>query len=234
MSIKPYFAEEMICLKEALIDRLGRLNDRFAAKLLRNLVVWTRKLQMSIETALQSGNFNVISKLTRDPSKFVKPITLDSDDESPTYFNNYRSFKFWDRHIESITLMCTKAVDDNDLLLELLGILNHLTINDMAPSMSWSTICQKCSLFTHLKRCVIPRIVKTDIIVEAVILCCQICSHKDGVSLFVQSRMVNAIIKILDDCDEDTELLLQTILLCEILLPYGNAIMELLYDTGEF
>lgn len=217
-----------------MIDRLGRFNDRFAAKLLRNLVVWTRKLQISIETALQSGNFDAISKLTRDPSKFVKPVTLDSDGEYPTYFNNYRSFKFWDGHIENIVLMCTKAVDDNDLLLELLGILNHLTINDMIPSMSWSTICQKYSLFTHLKRCVIPRINKTDIIVEAIILCCQICSHKDGATLFLQSRMINSIMKILDDCDEDTELLLQTILLCETLLPFGDARMELLYNTGEF
>lgn len=216
-----------------LIDRLEQSNDRFAAKLLRHLVVWTRKLQISIETALETGNCDLISTLTQEPSKYVKPVKLDGAGESPTYFNNYRSYKFWEGHIERIVSMCTNVDDNEDLLLELIGILNHLTINDMVPSLSWSTICEKYSLLTLLKQCLVPRMNKVDVMVEAVILCNQICAHKDGALLFIQSRMVSSIVHILDDCDDDTELLLQTILLCETVLPFDDARKDLLYATGK-
>lgn len=234
MSVRPYFAEECMSLKEQLIERVSQLNDKFAAKILRHLVVWTRKLQISIETVLETSNFDCISTLTREPQKFVKPVKQDkSSDESQTYFNNYRSFKYWDGHIENIASMCIKVADNDELLLDLLGILNHLTINDMAPSLSWSTICDKYSLLPLLKRCIVPRMNQADIMVEAIILCNQICSHKDGALLFVQFRMIKSIFCLFEDCDDDTELLLQTLSLCETLLPFDDARKELLYETGK-
>lgn len=230
MTVVPFFAEEMMPLIDKLIHHVLKNNDILSVKILRNLSVWTRRLQISIEIALENGDDRPISLLCKNPSRFVKHIERECPDECPMYFNNYRSFKFWDRHIEKIALKCSTTEED-DLLLELIGIINHFTINDMPPSLSWSSISQKYSLIALLRRCTVPGISHKDISMEAVILCNQICSHAEGVSLFGKSKLITSIVQLFDDCDGDTDFILQILCLCETLIPYDEQRKELLLET---
>ena len=233
MSMTPFFAEDMMPLIGNLIYCVRESNDILLARLLRNLSVWTRRLQISIETALEAEDNSSISLLTKEPSKFVKHITHECPNECPIYFNNYRSFKFWDQQIELIASMCSTTEDD-DLLLELIGILNHLTINDMAPSLSWCSISKKYSLSTLVRRCIIPGMNYIDMSIEAVILCKQICSHAEGASLILQTDVIRSIIQLCNDYRSDTEFRLQTLHLCETLLSFDDTSQELLTETGKF
>jgi hypothetical protein len=231
MSVIPMFAEQMMPSVEKLVDRVRENNDILLTKLLRNLSVWTRKLQIGIEIALETRNNNTISLLTKDHSKYVKQVKRECSEECPRYFNNYRSFKFWNQHIEQIASICS-TTENEDLLIELIGVLNHLTINDMAPSLSWSTISQKYSLLALVRRCTVSGMNHTDMNIEAVILCNQICSHAEGASLIAKADVISSIIELCDDRDEDTEFLLQTLCLCETLLSFGDTRKELLINTG--
>lgn len=230
MSLNPFFAEKMMPFVGRLIGTVQKNHDTLVTKVLRNLSVWTRKLQIGIEKALEMGDQDFISPLTEDPSKFVKHIKDQCPKERPTYFNNYRSFKFWDPHIERIACMCS-TIENEDLLLELMRILHNLTVNDMAPSLSWTSISQKYSILTIIKRCTVPAMNQIDLSMEAVILCNQICSHVEGSSLIAKPGVIRPIIQLLDDCDEDTEFMLQVLCLCETLLPFDDARKELLLET---
>ena len=232
MTVVPLFAENMMPLVDKLIHHVLQNNDILSAKILRNLSVWTRRLQISIEIALENGDNKPISLLCKDHSRFVKHIERECPDECPMFFNNYRSFKFWDRHIEKIALKCSIAEDD-DLLLELIGIINHFTINDMPPSLSWSSISQKYSLIALLRRCTVPGISHIDIHMEAVILCNQICSHAEGASLFGKSKLITFMIQLIYDSEGGIDFILQILCLCETLMPYDEQRNELLLETGE-
>ncbi len=231
MSKNPFFAEKMMPFIGKLMESVQKNNDIFVAKVLRNLSVWTRRLQIGIEKALEVGDQNCISSLTEDPSKFVKHVKDQCPEEHPTYFNNYRSFKFWEPHIEQIACLCSTTENEN-LLLELIRILNYFTVNDMAPYLSWTSISQKYSLLAIIRRCTIPAMNQIDLSIEAVILCNQICSHVEGSSLMTKAGLIRPILQLFDDCDEDTEFMLQVLCLCETLLPFDDARRELLLETG--
>ncbi len=231
MTVVPFFAEAMIPLIDKLIHQVLDRGDILSAKILRNLSVWTRRLQISIEQTLASKDDKSISLLTKDPSKYVKHVKQECADENPMYFNNYRSFKLWDRHIEKIASFCSH-LDNDDLLLEVLSILNHLTINDMAPSLSWTSICHKYSIIPLLRRCTVPGMNHTDIYMEVVILCNQICSHVGGASLIGRAKLIRSIIQLCDECDEDTEFLFQILCLCETLICHDESRKEILFETG--
>jgi hypothetical protein len=232
MTEQPLFAEAMMPWLKRLLHRVIEYNDVFSARILRNLSVWTRNLQIAIESALERGENNDIVGLTKDASKYVKHIERECPGECPMYFNNYRSFKYWNQHIENVAMKCS-STENEDLLLQLMGVLNHLTINDMISSLSWNAISQKASLCSLIRRCVVPGMSNFDLNLEAVILSNQICSHSEGAHLFRRSKLLSAMIGMCSDSDEDSEILLQVLCLCETLISYTELRTELLLDTGE-
>ena len=235
MSTVPRFVEAMLPLIDNLVHQVLQKHNILAAKILRNISIWTRRLQIDIEMTLETADYTSINLTTRDPSKFVKHIEMECPDECPSYFNNYRSFKFWDRHIEKIASLCSKTINDN-LLVELLSILNHFTINDMSPSLSWTSISQKYDIIPLLRRCTTPGMSCGDINMEAVILCNQICSHSEGASFLCNTKLISSLIQLYDGDDDDggdLELLHQILCLCKSLICYSDSRNELLLETGK-
>ena len=113
----------MILHVEKFLDRIEEFSDLLLAKVVRNLSLWTRRLQHEIETFEKE---TVLASLTKSPSRFVQdlPDDITHHRDSHTLMSKYQSCKFWNNHVDRITILFADN-ESEDISLEMLGTLNN-------------------------------------------------------------------------------------------------------------
>lgn len=225
------------------MSRVAEYEDVFLAKVIRNLSIWTRNLQIHIEQALISKNITDLLKHTRNSSKFIQhdlPNIKDKDgegegdtrQESLKWFSQYASNKIWNNNISQIIAICTMSKND-ELVLEMVGTLNQMTSNDMPPHMDWKSFIIEYSITALIQKWTIPGMNQIDLIMEAIILCNHMCVCKDCAHLISTSGIISTLLGIRVDHTEDKELLLQLLITCQTFLLFEETRNVLLLETGE-
>jgi len=239
-SLEPLCAEEMVGSIEKVMLRVAKYEDILLAKVVRNLSIWTRNIQVIIEQTLMSKDIIHLSKHTKNPSKFVSYILtnpqdkFNNDNAKSKWSSKYDSCQIWNNHMDQIIKICTIS-NKEDLVLEMVGTLNQMTCNDMPRHMNWKSLIIEHSITILIQKWAVLGINKKDLIMEAVILCKHVCICNDCAELISTSGIISALLQILDH-DEDDEILLQVLITCQTFIMFEKTRKTLLLesDTIQF
>jgi len=223
-----------------LMSRVAEYEDVFLAKVVRNLSIWTRKLQINIEQALRYKNIIYLSKYTRNPSKFIHytlSSTGDNDGEHDTHqeplqwFSKYASCKIWNNCISQIIAICTLSKNNDDLILEMVGTLNQMTSSDMPLQMKWDTFIIEHSITSSIQKWTMPGMNQIDLIMEVIMLSNHMCVCDDCAHLISASGIISSSLGVVDYA-EDKEVLLQLLVTYQTFLLFEKTRNVLLLETG--
>ena len=103
-----------------------------------------------------------------------------------------------------------QQVDAPELLVELLGILGSLPLDELAELPD---LADKYNLVEFLARFLVPGFTADDVLLEVIICFGQLASHPQCAPRLSQSRVLQALYSIITDKQEDDEIVLQ-ILFC--------------------
>lgn len=236
LSLIPFHAEQMILSVGGMISQAIKNKDILLLKTIRNLSIWTHCLQIGIEDAIESEDFDSLLELTKNPSRFFSHLP-QSDQEStgdmPRPISNYSACKFWNDHIESIAIACFNQEND-DVVLELIGTLNHMTSDDMAASKNWASFMTEMNILDFILRILKQEQREIDMVLEVIILCSQMCDSVESAALLNDSTTIREILEIRTICEQDSEILLQLLDACHKLLSFEETRHNLLMKTDAF
>ena len=241
MSLDPFCAEQMIPHVKKILQYVEQFNDKIIAKVIRNLSLWSRNLQCILNCAIRMSEPNLLQCLTKDPFKYLGRVSCASKDTNEegkcTYSSKYSSLQLWWSSVDKMASL-SADMDREDLGLELLGALNHLTEDDLGNKYQpnpWFSFITENSLLSLAKNILTPGTSPSDLKLEAIILCNQICGAcRDCTKLFTlrPNPMFVLVSDMLHDCD-DVEIKVQLLCLMNHLLVCNETREELLAKTGE-
>ena len=230
----PLCAEQMINCIGGLVSRLRKHGDVLLAKILRNLSIWTRTLQSEIDVALETDDINMLSSFTKSPSLFIKPNYVIDEVTTSCGGNvsKYYDYKFWEGHVVHLTEI-TLSSQDSDLLVELLGTLNNLTVYDLPKNKTWWDHISEFSLTTFAAKLLMPEMEKDDVKLETLILCGEMCADRSSALHFSNSVLLGYIHNLWSISD-DNEFALQLLCVYQRFLRFDETRDVIMLDPGKF
>ncbi len=197
-------------------------------KIARNLSRWTKCLQCKLAKAVGIQDANPLVGVVKDPEAYVH--------------GPYWEHHFWDAHFHVI-MKLTLACENDDLLVECLGILNNLTHDDLPAGVQWQDqlVDNKDQIVDIFNKLQDSR--HDDIKLELIIWFGELCSSKEC-CLWLASTGLSDIIHKVFVGQEDSEMMLQILLIYERLLLFemtrfhiigGDGVVGAMLDclTGE-
>jgi len=236
LSLIPFHAEQMILSVGGMISQAIKNKDILLLKTIRNLSIWTHCLQIGIEDAVESEDYDSLLELTKSPSRFFSHLPQgdeESTGDTPQPLSNYSACRFWNDHVENIAIACFNQEDDN-VVLELIGTLNHMTSDDMAASKNWASFMTEMNILEFISRILKQEEREIDMVLEVIILCSQMCDSVESAELLRDSNTIKEILEIRTICEQDPEILLQLLDACHKLLSFEETRHNLLMKTDAF
>jgi hypothetical protein len=245
LSLHPACAEIMITNKglNYMMDRLTTLPtgtkkgsgktklDVFLLKILRNIALYTFERQRERERELIKKQ-----QLRDDKNEEKDGATRDKDRG------------LWSPHVKTLIELVMSSYDDQDVLLELLGILGCLTVRDLPSTNSWARLLRDQGLLQFISRLLVPGATQPDVLLEAILvlsasiaepLACEVIASSSAVGLLYQLFKDKVKTKGPAETGKgtDAELPLQMLYLFYRLLMNESSREELMYSTriiGKF
>ena len=109
---------------------------QFLLKALRNFSRWTNALQCQIQSALRVGAATLPVGITGDPSHCFRSVKEGVGEAAVSPASLYWEKHIWDAHIDFLVASSIRC-DNDDLLIEWVGILSNLTIDDLPGGVQW-------------------------------------------------------------------------------------------------
>ena len=223
----------MISHAHAFLSCVDVSNDIILAKVVRNLAKWTHDVQQCIGMAFASGDSCLLSSMTSNPAKYLQYTKDQCIDTTAAPYAMYRELNYWSDTIPKIIQLCS-ASETGSVSLEMMGTLNHLTRLDLPISETWEAIIVQYSLISLLRKITIPGMNDADLKLEAIILCNQMCQCSASANLIAESNVLNDLLKDWEERDEDMEVHLHILTLCEKLLGFEGSRSTILLGTGKY
>lgn len=156
---------------------------------------------------LQQTNDPLLMKIIRNISLW----TFTAQTATPNGANEYGYRGLWSPHVKPL-MQLAKTTDSQELLVEVLGTLANLTINDL-PVRSWLTLLQDCEFAPSICRWLVPGLCQNDVILEVIMFMAQVASDKNCSTFFAASTLIALAEQTWRDKAEDTEIVLQSMFL---------------------
>lgn len=205
-------------------------NSILAGKVLRNISKWTRDLQQCIGLALKVSDEGLLNSTTRDPKQYFCFVHGHEIDWAADPYVKYKTLHKWK---DAIPLLVSSLTTTNtDLLVEIIGTLNHLTLNDLPTSTSWKNLIIDYSLIEFMRNTIAKGELSVDVFLEVIIFCSIVCESRSSASLLVGSTLINEILVVWEEVGGDAEIHLQILNLCEQLLSFEETRSTFLLGTG--
>ena len=144
-----YFVRnDVICFLMCTL-REGSTSDftlQVLLKVARNLSAWTRRIQCKTEQAIEFDDMTCLAQHTIDSARYANVAQRTSI---------YWEQNFWSTHVSflwSYTFQC----ENEDIVVELVGILNNLTQDDLPAGNQWHNLMDEFNpdMMRFLKRVV--------------------------------------------------------------------------------
>ena len=232
MTCEPFWAETMISHLPIFLDAINSSNRMLATKLLRNMSKWTYDLQRCIGLAFKVSDDGPLTAMTNEPQKYLGFINgCTEGDRGGDPYAKYRSLHHWKDAVPSL-MSSFSTEDDNDLLVEIIGTLVHLTANDLPSLTSWDDLITDYSLIDLMRNLITTRADSTDICLEVILLCSTLCESRLSANLLAESTLIHELLFVWEEVGGDFEIHLQILNLCEKLLYFEETRSTLLLGTG--
>eukprot|EP00580_Thalassiosira_gravida_P011821 CAMPEP_0201632036 /NCGR_PEP_ID=MMETSP0493-20130528/5806_1 /ASSEMBLY_ACC=CAM_ASM_000838 /TAXON_ID=420259 /ORGANISM="Thalassiosira gravida, Strain GMp14c1" /LENGTH=647 /DNA_ID=CAMNT_0048103473 /DNA_START=604 /DNA_END=2547 /DNA_ORIENTATION=- len=229
MSLHPLCAEEMVRL--GAINRIFRTirkltksqrhySSQIIVKVLRNLSIWTKCLQCRLSEALLIQDIAPLLGTTQHPGSYFDTVKEEiSTDENVLHTSLYWEKHFWDAHVDFIMKDALQCEDDN-MLVEWLGILNNLTVDDLPGGVQWHDMLDEyhSSIADHFQKLLDP--LHNDFKLELIIWLGELCSSKESSYWITSYNLIAVLADLLSRPKQDAEMRLQILLAYEKFLLY--------------
>ena len=206
-------------------------NSMLAAKVLRNISKWTRDLQQCIGLALKVRDEGMLNTITREPMQYFCFLNGHEVDWATDPYVKYKTLSKWKNAIP-LLMSSLSTTDNTDLLVEVIGTLNHLTCYDLPTSTSWEDIITDYSLVELMRNTIATGELSVDVYLEVIIFCSVLCESRSSANLLVGSTLINELLVVWEEVGGDAEIHLQILNLCEKLLSFEETRSTFLLGTG--
>jgi len=204
-----------------LLKRTKAFNDVLAAKILRNISMWTMRLQQIENKNGCSASFAINDK----PNTFSQNVTYQLDIKLRI------SQHLWTPHVEEIIEMCLLSGNDS-LVVELLGILGNLSNESMPSQKNWFGMISR-SLIEFLKTKIRFTSNQVDTRMEALAVVYQILGCDEiSVNLLAQEEFFDILFNSFQRGVNDTELVRIFLLIFTRMLEYTVTRREVMSVRG--
>ena len=123
---------------------------------------------------------------------------------------DYKYRGIWAPHFKLILELLTDT-DNHDTLVELLGILANMTMQDVPANTSWSKLCREYNLISLFSKMLIPGMAQNDLILEIVMLISSIANDANACDMIASSNLIGLLYQTWKEKSEDIEIKLQLI-----------------------
>jgi len=231
LTSEPLWAEAVAPHIQALLDATTFLNSMLAGKVLRNISKWTRDLQQCIGLALKVHDEGLLNNTTRYPKQYFCYVHDHEIDWAADPYVKYKTLHNW-RDAIPLLVSSLSTTDNTDLLVEIIGTLNHFTVNDLPTSTSWEDLITDYSLVEFMRNTIATGDLSVDVYLEVIIFCSVLCESRTSASLLVGSTLINELLVVWEEVGGDAEIHLQILNLCEKLLSFEETRSTFLLGTG--
>jgi hypothetical protein len=105
-------------------------------KVVRNVSVWSRSLQCKIAQALENQDLSCLQGYVEQPTRYI-----DVTQQTSLYWEQ----NFWCAHV-SFLWSSIYDCENEDVVVELVGILNNLTVDDLPAGNQWHDLMEEYNL----------------------------------------------------------------------------------------
>jgi hypothetical protein len=208
MTLEPLCCEHLMC--NGTIDVLFGVIQKFQhtdvttqmlLKVGRNLCRWTNLLQFRLAKALHLEDPILLIGIVKNPEPFL---------HSKFYWEKH----FWEAHVEFI-LKSTLECENDDLLVEWLGVLNKFTPDDLPAGVQWSDLLDdnKSRVVNTFQRLLDPSS-DDDINLELIVWFGELCSSSDCSYWLASTDLFNVVHCVFVE-QQDSEIKLQILYIYE-------------------
>lgn len=240
MTLNPLCSEEMIqlgaigCLFRIIKKVNVECTKQVLLKVLRNLSRWTKSLQSRlVKDADQT--MPSLADIVQDPMQYLltnREKECTDGEQIGTYTSLYWEKHFWDDHVE-LMMQCALNCDNEDLLVEWVGILNNITRDDLPGGVEWHDLLdEQHSGIVELFHKMLDKKCHNDLKLELVIWLGELCCSKEC-SYWVASNNMIDIIHNVFEANQDDEMMLQVIQTLERFLLFEETRYQVLGADGE-
>jgi len=201
-------------------------------KVVRNMSMWSRSLQWKIYQSFGANALTFLSGHVEDPASYI-----DVTQQSSLYWEK----KNWCAHVSFLWNYLFQCKND-DVIVELVGILNNLTVDDLSAGNQWHDILEEHSadMLQFLKRVfdsndgsAVPCC--DDLKLEVIIWLGELCTDKESSCWFVSMNILDDINRIFTQSfvrRQDTEMGVEILFLYEQLLLHEETSLQVFGGDG--
>ncbi|KAL7477405.1 hypothetical protein ACHAW6_003209, partial [Cyclotella cf. meneghiniana] len=253
MTLYPLCAEIMLHNSELVVNIFriiqqsdSHYNKQVLLKVIRNLSQWSKEFQYRLHQALTVGDANPLKGWVKRPANYLSSTKSNlQDDESEEkkliqYSSIYWEHHFWDSHIEFL-LQGALNCENDELLVEWIGILTNITKDDMPAGLHWHDL-----LYDNNRKIVrlCRRILDSDeakkrhddIKMEVIIWLGELCASKECSHWIASSNLIDAMHDELIQCaapvDGSQEMGLQLLLSYKKMMMYDETRFQVIGGCG--
>lgn len=259
MTLHPVCAEEMMHLGvlDIMFRTVQQASDPYKLQVLlkvaRNLSDWTKSLQAMLHQALAFQAPSILGGLVKDSSLYLQSketsaadITDDCESESgeSSLASLYWDKHFWDARVEFL-LQRALQCDNDDLLVEWIGILSNMTSDDLPAGLQWIDILDDnhSKILQLLQRIIEPSessgrssSSNDDLRMEVIIWLGELCTSRECSSWIASTDLIediNSVLRSSLETEGSNEMLLQILLTYQHFLIYNDTRLHVIAGYGE-
>ena len=239
MTLHPLCAEQFVkndvvgTILSTIHDSTDALNIQILLKVLRNISVWSRRLQCKIAQALASRQLKLLMDHVKDPKRYI-----DEAQQTSIYWEE----NIWNDHVSSLWDYLFQCKND-DIIVELVGLLSHLTVDDLPAVTQWHDLLleeHKSDMLRFVKRVIdssdgsgAP--CSDDLKLEVIIWLGELCSDKECTIWFASMNIVDDLNSILTQSfvrRQDSEMSIEILYVYEQLLLHEETRLQVIGGDG--
>lgn len=225
MTLQPLCCEDLMC--NGIIDILFRIiqksqqvcTKQMLLKVVRNLCRWTNLLQSRLAKALLLQGEHPMLGIVKYPEPFL---------HSKLYWEKH----FWDPHVD-FTLKSTLECEDDDLLVEWLGVLNNFTPDDLPAGVQWSDLLDdNKSRVMGMFQKLLESSTDDDVKLELIIWLGELCSSRECIYWLASTDLFNIVHCVFVE-RQDSEMKLQILHIYEHCLLFDTSRLQVVGGEGK-
>uniref|UniRef100_A0A7S2KAC1 Kinesin-associated protein 3 n=1 Tax=Zooxanthella nutricula TaxID=1333877 RepID=A0A7S2KAC1_9DINO len=220
-SIMAYHRDGMIMLLQLVVHFPEARVGKDLVALVVNLATHPRAAEVMVGSGMFQAVMQRVTK-TRDPllSKVIRHVT-----SHPSALGQMMEVVD-PKWTKEFVMIASKFVDDPDLLVELLGSLVNLTVEDA----NWGDLCE-AGLVETLTRLLVSGFSEDDVVLECVMLVGNLANQHESAQYVGGSRLPGLLQQVLVDKQQDEEIVVQLLYTFQCLMLYEDVREHVLQET---
>jgi len=227
-SMMAYLRDGMIMLLQLVVHFPEPRVGKDLVALVVNLATHPR----AAEVIVQSGLFpQVVLRVlkTRDPllCKVIRNVSAHKDVQGPMYDLLQSESVRMSKWMNEFVRMALYSVDNPDVLVEVLGTLANITLEEDVP---WGELCE-AGLVELITRLLVPSFSEDDIVLECVMVVSNLALCRESAQHVGGSRLPGMLQDLLMEKRDDEEIVVQLLYCFQCLLTYEEVRDVVLQDA---